>query len=74
MGERWIHPPLVAREAPPAWRARWRFRLVALLLLALVVAGGFQLFRLLSGATAQDPGIGAEAGAANELGRQEPAR
>jgi hypothetical protein len=74
MGERWIHPPLVAREAPPAWRARWRFRLVALLLLALVVAGGVQLFRLLSGATAQDPGIGAEASATNQLGRQEPAR
>ena len=59
MGERWTRPPLVPREAPPAWRATWRFRLVALLLLALVVAGGVQRFRYFSGATAQDPGIGA---------------
>ena len=55
-----MHPPVVAREAPPPWRARWRFRLLALLLLALLVAAGFQLFRVLSGATAQDPGIGAD--------------
>ena len=72
VSERWVRPPLVAREAPPAWRARWRFRLIALLLLALLVAAGVQLFRVLSGATAQDPGIGAAA----ELllpDRQEPA-
>ena len=59
MGETWVRPPVVAREAPPPWRARWRFRLLALLLLALLVAAGFQLFRVLSGATAQDPGINA---------------
>ena len=59
MAERWVRPPVGAREAPPAWRARWRFRLLALLLLALLVAAGFQLFRVLSGATAQDPGINA---------------
>ena len=59
MAERWVRPPVVAREAPPPWRARWRFRLLALLLLALLVAAGFQLFRVLSGATAQDPGINA---------------
>ena len=59
MGERWTRPPLVPREAPPAWRATWRFRLVALLLLALLVLGAVQAFRVLSGATAQDPGIGA---------------
>ena len=56
-----MRPPVVAREAPPAWRARWRFRVIALLLLALVVAAGVQAFRVLSGATAQDPGIGAAA-------------
>jgi hypothetical protein len=61
MGEHWSRPPLVGRERPPAWRATWRFRLVALLLLALLVAGAVQLFRVLSGATAQDPGIGAAA-------------
>lgn len=57
MGERWVRPPVVAREPAPAWRAVWRFRLIALLLLALLVAGGIQLFRVLSGATAQDPGV-----------------
>jgi hypothetical protein len=72
VGERWVHPPVVAREAPPAWRARWRFRLFALLLLALLVAAGVQLFRVLSGATAQDPGIGA-ASALLLPDRQEPA-
>jgi hypothetical protein len=71
LAERWVRPPVVAREAPPAWRARWRFRLVALLLLALVVAGGVQLFRVLSGATAQDPGIGAEPAQPIGLGRQD---
>lgn len=59
MAERWVRPPVVAREASPPWRARWRYRLIALLLLALLVATGVQLFRVLSGATAQDPGIGA---------------
>jgi hypothetical protein len=57
--ERWTRPPLVPREQAPAWRATWRFRLVALLLLALLVAGAVQLFRVLSGATAQDPGVDA---------------
>ncbi len=57
MGERWTRPPLVPREAPPAWRATWRFRLVSLVVLALLVAGAVQLYRVLSGATAQDPGV-----------------
>lgn len=61
-GEHWTRPPLVPREAPPAWHATWRYRLVALLVLALLVAGAVQLFRVLSGATAQDPGIGAHPG------------
>lgn len=66
--EHWVRPPVVAREAPPAWRARWRFRLVALLLLGVLVAAGVQGFRMLSGATAQDPGIGAEPPAGSGLG------
>lgn len=59
MREHWTRPPLVPREPPPAWIARWRYRLVALLVLALLVAGTVQLFRMLTGATAQDPGVGA---------------
>jgi hypothetical protein len=61
--EHWTRPPVVAREAPPAWRARWRFRLVALLLLALLAAAAVQAVRVLGGATAQDPGIGTDAAA-----------
>ena len=58
-GERWVHPPVVAREAPPAWIAVWRFRLVALVILALLVLVAVLLFRQLTGANAQDPGIDA---------------
>ena len=54
-----MHPPVVAREAPPAWIAVWRFRLLALVLLALVVLAAVLLFRQLTGANAQDPGIDA---------------
>lgn len=61
MREQWVRPPVVGREPGRTWPARWRFRLVALLLLALLVAGGVQAYRVLSGATAQDPGIGAAA-------------
>ena len=57
MGEQYVRPPLVPREAPPAWHAVWRFRLTALLLLGLVVLLGYRLFQYFSGATAQDPGL-----------------
>lgn len=63
MAERWVRPPLVPREPAPAWIAVWRFRLIALLLLALLTAGGVQLYRVLSGATAQDPGLDARGSA-----------
>ena len=58
-GEDYVRPPLVAREATPPWVALWRFRLVLLALLALLVYVGFLAFRQLSGANDQDPGIGA---------------
>ena len=59
MPERWVRPPVVAREAPPAWIAVWRFRLLALLVLALLVVAAVLVFRQLTGANAQDPGVGA---------------
>ena len=59
MTERWVSPPLVPREPAPRWVAVWRFRLGALLLLALLVLAVVLLYRQLSGANAQDPGIGA---------------
>ncbi len=57
MGERYVRPPLLAREATAPWVALWRFRLTALVLLALLVLAGYIVFQHLSGATAQDPGI-----------------
>jgi hypothetical protein len=55
--ERWVHPPVVGREPQPAWIALWRFRLVALVVLALLVWGAVLVFRQFTGANAQDPGI-----------------
>jgi len=57
MGEHYVRPPLVPREAPPAWRAVWRFRLTALLLLLLLVLLVYRLYQQFSGATDQDPGL-----------------
>ena len=55
--ERWVHPPVVAREPAPAWIAVWRFRLIALVVLALLVLAAVALFRQFTGANAQDPGV-----------------
>ena len=57
--ERWVRPPVVAREAAPAWVALWRFRLIALLVLGLLVLAAVLVFRQITGANAQDPGIDA---------------
>lgn len=59
MTEHYVRPPLFAREARPAWIAVWRFRLFALIVLALAVLAAVLLFREFTGATSQDPGIGA---------------
>jgi hypothetical protein len=59
VAERWVRPPVVAREAPPAWIAVWRFRLVALVVLVLLVVLAVLAFRQFTGANDQDPGIGA---------------
>ncbi|HVE74491.1 MAG TPA: hypothetical protein VNA30_05295 [Mycobacteriales bacterium] len=61
MPETWTHPPVLAREAPAAWRAVWRFRIAALLLLAVMVLLAILLIRYLTGATAQDPDVNASA-------------
>lgn len=56
--ERYTRLPLVPREAPPAWRATWRYRVVALVLLAVVALVVAQVVQRLSGTAGQDPGIG----------------
>ena len=57
--ERYVRPPLLAREAPPAWLARWRFRLAALTVVALLALLTVLVIQVLTGATAQDPGVNA---------------
>jgi len=57
VAERYVRPPLVAREPTPTWIVLWRFRVTALALLAILVLLGYAAFEHLSGATAQDPGL-----------------
>jgi len=58
--EEYVRPPLVAAEAPSAAVARWRYRVVALVLLFVALAFFTWLFLLLSGVTGgENPGIGA---------------
>ena len=61
LSQGYVRPPLTASEATPPWVARWRFRLVMLAFVAVLALVGLLLFRQLSGANAQDPGIGARA-------------
>ena len=57
MGEQYVRPPLVAREATPRWLVVWRFRTTALALLVLLLIVGYMAFQHLSGAADQDPGL-----------------
>jgi hypothetical protein len=57
MGEHYVRPPLVAREAPARWVVLWRFRITALALLVLIVILGYVAFEHLSGAASQNPGL-----------------
>lgn len=59
MTERYVRPPVLAQEPTPAWRAVWRFRLLGVLLVALLLLGGVLLFRSFTDATTQDPGLDA---------------
>jgi len=47
--ESWVHPVTDGHEAPPAWRAVWRFRLTALALLAVAVLLGVLAYQALRG-------------------------
>lgn len=67
MGESYLRPPLTAREPRPRWIAVWRFRLVALLLLAvLAVAVAAVVLQFVN--TEQNPGLGAARPAATLRG------
>ncbi len=56
--ERWVSPPLVAREAPSASAARWRFRAFTGVLMAIVGVLVFLMFLKVAGVTSEDPGFG----------------
>lgn len=57
MREKYVRPPLVAREAPSARWAQWRFRLAAMLLGILLIAAAAYTVREL-GLGIQDTGGG----------------
>ena len=59
MAERYVRPPLLAREAPPAWLAVWCLRLIVIAVLALLVLLAALTVRSLAGAAARDPGVDA---------------
>ena len=58
MAERWVRPPLLAREAPSPSAARWRFRVVSAVLLLLFAVLAAAMLIKLSGASSEDPGFG----------------
>ena len=58
MAERYVRPPVVAREAKNPAIARWRFRVVSGLLLAVFAIAALVMLLKLSGATDEDPGFG----------------
>lgn len=56
--EQYVRPPLVAAEPPSATAARWRYRVVAGVLLLLSLAVLVWVFLRFSGVTGgEDPGL-----------------
>lgn len=58
MPEQYVRPPLLAAEPMSARAARWRFRVLAGVLLALLTVVFVVIFLKVSGVTAEDPGLG----------------
>ena len=58
MAEQYVRPPLLAAEPVSARAARWRFRVLAGVLLALLTVAFVVIFLKVSGVTAEDPGLG----------------
>jgi hypothetical protein len=53
----YVRPPLIAKEPPSRWAAVWRFRLVALIILAALALGVLYIARHLIN-TEQNPTFG----------------
>ncbi|HVE64132.1 MAG TPA: hypothetical protein VNB94_10055 [Mycobacteriales bacterium] len=61
MGESYVRPVTRAREPEPTWLPVLRFRIVVILLLALIAWGALEVFRrYVDPNRSQDPGIGDE--------------
>ena len=59
MPESYVPPVTTAREPRPAWIAVWRFRVVVVVVIALIAWGALEFFRrYVDPNRAQDPGIG----------------
>ncbi len=57
MAESYVRPPIVAAEARSATGARWRFRVIAAVLLVLVAGLVVVAFLRFSGVASEDPGF-----------------
>ena len=57
MGESYVSPVTRGREPRSRAWAVWRFRIVALLILALLALGVVKIYNIFSGSTRQDPGV-----------------
>ena len=55
--EDYVRPPVLAREEPPRWVARWRFRLVALVIMLVLAYVVFMLVQPFV-QTEQNPSFG----------------
>ncbi len=57
MPEQYVRPALVAREVGSPRAAIWRFRIVAVLLLGLLLVAVAVVFLAFTSSTAEDPGL-----------------
>lgn len=57
MPESYVRPVTSAKEPGPAWLPIWRFRLVALLILAVIAFATVRTVQYFQGSTRQDPGL-----------------
>lgn len=62
MSEDYVRPPIVPHEPGSAAGATWRFRIGAVLVLALIVYVLAKLFLRFSGIGTEDPGLGGALG------------
>lgn len=58
VAERYVRPPLIAREAPSHRLAVWRYRLISFVLLLLIVAALVYTLIKALGIGQEDPGFG----------------